>query len=345
MANVVNIAALQREAKTYEALLQTLPFTTLMEPLTKLGIGLVDVKDKNVLVAFERKGGLTRPYAAGNPTDNPNVGEIGKVKERELAVEKCVLPFYENIDNYKGYTVVTGQMPVDNKEKKHPLERMILEEVVKTVTEDCIDAMFHAKRDTSDLTPMGMFDGLNEMIDAEIVTGEIAAAKGNYKATGTISLPASTSDTDAIDQVVDFVRAGHAKLKKNAILAIDPETLYFAIKALENKTINHSLVNFEALLNYVRSICLAPTLQIVSDECLGTGGRLIMYSPGNLEFGMKTQTDKDFVQVRNPYSDPNWVQFWCQFEAGTRIRSIHEKSFIVNDQTNTAVELSGDYRS
>jgi hypothetical protein len=120
MANVVNITDLQREAKTYEAMLQTLPFTTLMEPLTKLGIGLVDVKDKNVLVAFERKGGLTRPYVAGNPTDNPNVGEIGKVKERELEVEKCVLPFYDNINNYKGYTVIGGQTEPDNQEKKTP---------------------------------------------------------------------------------------------------------------------------------------------------------------------------------------------------------------------------------
>jgi hypothetical protein len=82
------------------------------------------------------------------------------------------------------------------------------------VAEDNVDAMFHAKRDTSDLTPMGMFDGFNEKIDAEIVTGEIAAAKGNYEATGAITLPSGTSDTDAIDKVVAFVRAGHAKLKK-----------------------------------------------------------------------------------------------------------------------------------
>jgi hypothetical protein len=60
---------------------------------------------------------------------------------------------------------------------------------------------------------------------------------------------------------------------------------------------------------------------------------------------MRTGSDKGFVQVRNPYKDPNWVQYWSQFEVGCRVRSIHAKEFMVNDLTNTAIELAGDYRS
>jgi hypothetical protein len=345
MANLIDINLLQREAKTYEAALQLLPFTTLMEPLSNLGINLVDVKDKNVFVSFQRKGGLSRPYVAGNPNDSFDAGEIGKVVEHELAVKPCVLPIVENVRNYKNYSVISDQPGTDNQTKKHPLERLILENVVKTVSEDIIDAMFHAKFDVTDQTPMGMFDGFGEIIDDEIAAATISQANGNLYPTGALAIPSSTSDTNTIDKIVEFVRAANPKLKKGANLLIDGKTLYHAMKALENKTSLHQLVTFEALLAYIRSVAIAPTLNIVTDDCLGEGGRLILTTPGNIELGMRTRNDVDFVQVRNFYDDPNWAQYWCQFEAGGRIRETHAKKFQVNDQVNTAVELSGDYRS
>ena len=114
---------------------------------------------------------------------------------------------------------------------------------------------------------------------------------------------------------------------------------------MENKVKSHQVIDFETLLKYIRSICFAPSLTIATHDCLGSGGRLTLSIPGNFELGMRTQTDKDFVQIRSPYKDPNWVQFWNQFNAGGRIRSIHAKNFLVNDQLNTAIELAGDYRS
>lgn len=345
MANLIDISALVREAKTYEPALQLLPFTTLMEPLQKLGINLVDVQDKNVFVSFHRKGGLSRPYVAGNPNDSFDAGAIGKVLEHELAVKPCVLPIVENVRNYKNYAVISNQPGTDNQTKKHPLERVILENVVKTVSEDTIDAMFHAKFDTTDATPMGMFDGFGELIDDEIAATTISEANGNLFPTGALADVTNTSDTNTIDKIVAFVRAANPKLKKNANLMIDPTTLYYAMRALENKVSLHQLVTLEALVAYIRSVAIAPNLNIVTDESLGTGGRLILTAPFNMELGMRTRSDVDFVQVRNFYDDPNWVQYWCQFEAGTRIRETHEKMFQVNDQTNTAVSLSGDYRS
>jgi hypothetical protein len=303
------------------------------------------LKTKTSSFFFERKGGLIRPYVAGNPDDDINVGEVGKAKERILDVKKCVMALRDHVDNYNAITVVTGQVAANNQSKEHPLEKLILESVVNTISEDLLDAAFHMKRDEADLTPMGCADGFNEIIDQDIAGGDVAAAKGNYEATGAISAPANTSDTDAIDKVVAFVRAAHPQLRKNGILLIDPTTLYYVMKAMENKVQSHQVIDFDTMIKYMRSITFSPNLNIKTADCLGSGGRLIFTKPGNLDFGMRTGSDKGFVQVRNPYKDPNWVQFWSQFDVGCRVRSIHEKEFQVNDQVNTAIELSGDYRS
>jgi hypothetical protein len=60
---------------------------------------------------------------------------------------------------------------------------------------------------------------------------------------------------------------------------------------------------------------------------------------------MNTKTDVQFIQARNPYEDPNYVQFWSQWELGARINSLHEKEFFCNEQTNTATDMAGDYVS
>jgi len=345
MALLINIDNLVRLAKTYEPMLQTLAFTTLQEPLDALGISLVNVKDVNVLIAFERKGALSRPYVVGNPSDDVRAGEIGKVKERELKVDKCVLPLVEHIDNYKQYEVVTGQTPSDNQSKRHPLEQTILQNVVITEAEDIVDAMFHSERDESDQTPMGMTDGFNAKIAAEKSSGDISIANGNLVNTGSIVTPATDSDTDAIDKVVEFINSADPKLKKSGNLLIDPKTLYFAILALQNKTDKRQLITFQLLQEYIRNICLTPNLNILTHTCLGEGGELILTPSYNLELGMRNITDKDYIQVRNPFQDPNWIQFWGQFEIGTRIRLINRKVFQVNDNVNTAVGYSGDYRA
>ena len=342
---LVNISGLQTEAVKYEPVLKTLPFDTLETGLAPLGINVIDVTEKNIIQSFERKGGLIRPYTAGDPDDDINVGEIGKVKERELDVKKCVLALREHIDNYKGMKIVGINTNSDNQSKKNPMERIILEAVVNTISEDILDAVFHMKRDTADLSPMGCADGFNELINNDIAAGDIVTGKGNYKATGAIILPANSSDTDAIDKVVDFVRSAHPQLRKRGILMLDPTTLYYVLKAMENKVQSHQVIDFETMLKYMRTVTICPTLQIATADCLGTGGRLIYSKPGNFDFGMRTGSDKGFVQVRNPYKDPNWVQYWSQFEIGCRVREIHAKEFMVNDQVNTAIELAGDYRS
>lgn len=69
----------------------------------------------------------------------------------------------------------------------------------------------------------------------------------------------------------------------------------------------------------------------------------MLMKDGLLDFGWNTQRATQFVQVRDPFEDPNDVQFWLQAAYGTRIQDWHEKVFRINDQTNECINLAGDY--
>ncbi len=104
-------------------------------------------------------------------------------------------------------------------------------------------------------------------------------------------------------------------------------------------------MTFASLLTQLREDCSIPNLQIVSHYALGVGDRLVLTEPGNLDLGMNTFSDTGFVQVRNPYENPNYVQFWMQWEIGMRVKNLHKRGFMMSDGTVTANPLSGDYVS
>lgn len=345
MPPTVNIEDLNRMAVKYNPLIQTLPFLMLEESLTALDINQLEISAKDVLLQFQRKSGISRPY-------NPDavlglVGEVGKIKERTLEVKTCFAAIKEHSGSYKDSKLVLNTVEdqkVSNVTKKHPLEVIIIQNKIKTIAEDIIDYIMFGERDEEGTTPADMFDGIDTKISAEILAGDIAEGKGNLKNTGAIIAPVDSDDTDAWDILVAFIRSAHPMLRKNSVLYITNETLFNAMDALGNKLKYTGPMEFEKFQSRLEGSTKSK-LKIVSEPALGTGCRLKLTAPRMFDFGMSTKGDNAFCQVRSPYEDPNIWQFWTQWDAGTRIRSIHEKEFLVNDQTNTALPLSGDYVS
>ena len=217
--------------------------------------------------------------------------------------------------------------------------------MITTVGEDIIDCLFHAVRDVNDQTPQGMTDGFNTLIDKFVVAGEIAQAKGNLVACGSLDAPVDGADISAFTNARDWLRNVDPKWRqKPAVLYVPYNSLINIKDALENKKTSYKDVTFASLLTQLQEDCGIPNLQIVAHYALGVGDRLILTEPGNLDLGMNTMGDAGFVQVRNPYEDANEVQFWNQFEIGTRIKNLHKRGFMVSDGTVDANELSGDYK-
>lgn len=345
MSTVVNTESLNKAAQKYNPVLQTLPFLILADVLAALEINQLEVAAKDILTQFQRKSGLARPY-------NPNSaigykGEVGKIVERPLEVKTSYAAIKESGKAYQGSKLVLNTVEdqkFDNQMKKHPLEVQIIGAKLKTISEDIIDYVFHGEYDDDGLTPADMFDGYNTIISTEIAGGSIAEALGNLKATGAIVAPADVDDTDAWDLLVAFIRAAHPQLRKNCVLYIPDAALFAAIDALGNKIRYKGVMEFDVFLSHLQGTTQS-RIKIISEPALGLGSRLMLTKPRNLDFGMNTKSDVDFCQVRNPFEDPNIIQFWTQWDAGCRVRSIHPKEFQVNDQVNTALPLSGDYVS
>lgn len=341
----ITVSGLQRAAEKYDPILRKLPFAVLADELAALQINLMDVTVKDTLIEFERRGGTTKPYSATSPTVDLTT-ETGKLIERSLTVSPCVNVIKDHIMAYRDKAVLnaTGDK-VDNQGKKHPLEQLFIESHVRTVSEDILDALFFAERNEADKTPMGLFDGIKTIITDETSAGAIAVAKGNLVNTSAIATPSGETDYAAFTTVLNFIRAAHPQLRKNCVLYISRSAYFHVVDALGNKLKYKNVMDVAELNARLKDLVGAQSLSVIPTDYMGTGSNLILSAPRNIDLGMNTASDAQFVQVRNPYEDANYVQFWLQFEAGMRVRHIHEKMFQTNNQVNTSVALSGDYVS
>lgn len=344
--SVINVTSLQRAAETYQKDFMLLPYTVLIPTLKELRVSMLEVNNKDILIVKERAGGAARPYVAGNEIKYKN--EISRLVQRELQTYDAYAPLRDNIKNYRSKQVLydASRNKVNNKTKQHPLERDIIADVVVTVGEDIIDSLFHATRNTDDQSPMGMANGFNTLLDGFVVAGEISIPKGNLVQCGSLAKPVDKDDETAYTSLRDWLRNIDPKWRHRQVVLYIPYSCMIHVKdALENKKTSYKDVNFSVVLQQLREDCAIPNLEIVSHYALGIGDRLILTEPGNLDLGMNTFSDVGFVQVRNPYEDPNGVQFWMQWEIGMRVNNLHKRGLMMSDGTISPNILSGDYDS
>lgn len=342
---VVNVASLHRVNETYQKDFMVLPYAVLLPVLQELKVSMLEVNHRDIVVVKERKGGLARPYSA---TDIQYAAEVMRLRERVLQTEMAYAAVKDDVTNYRTKKVLfdAAKNKVNHQTKNHPLERDIIADQVTTVGEDIIDALFHAERDETDLTPMGMADGFNTILDKLVVSGEISLAKGNLVECNSLGAPVDAGDLTAFNSLRDWLRGIDEKWRNRQVVLYIPYTSLINVKdALENKKTSYKDVTFASLLTQLREDCGIPNLELVSHYALGVGDRLILTEPGNLDLGMNTFSDTGFVQVRNPYENPNYVQFWMQWEIGMRVKNLHKRGFMMSDGTVTANPLSGDYVS
>ncbi len=342
MPNAITVDGLTQEAKKYQKQLRFLPYYILGPILAKHGISLMQVAGIDTSIEAQRKGNLLRPYVQGAIN---NKDGIVKFVEMDLSLETSYISIKDNIKNYKDKKLMNKPEAGTgiNKTKEHPFKKLITSKTVETASEDVLDALFTGVYNDAAVTPSAQdcFDGYETKIDNATIDGVIAAGNKNLTATGPISAPTSDTDYAAINTIVDFVRSASKFLQKNGILYITTTSYLYAVDALEYKY-KYKDMDLNAVEAYINKKANSKVKLIVSDH-MGVGSRLILTIPGIFDFGMDTFGDYEFVDVRDPYEDPNLVQFWLQADFGTRIRSFHPKVFHTNDQGLTADPVSGDF--
>jgi hypothetical protein len=339
----VNVASLQKAAQTYDKDFKAMPHLVLLPELMALRIRLLNVPNKHTIIEQLRKGGITRPYEKGGDIGYSSIGEL---KERSLQTETSFAAIKDNIKNYKEVDVLFDptKSQNDNQTKKHPLEMMIIKNQIITVGEDILDALFPAERNVADKTPMGMFNGFDTIIDNAIASGEISLEQKNLINSGAITAPASETDTSAWDALLAWLRKASAKFSigQVCVLRIPIRKYSYCSDALANK-LRYKDVEFADFVRHLQDKANLPKLIVVRHYVFGDGDRITLQVDGNLDLGMNVIGDEQFVQVRNPWEDPNLVQYWLQFDAGARINSLHPYKFITNEGVPVAMAMSGDY--
>lgn len=328
-----DITSLTETAIRYQRDLRYLPYATLAPVLGQLGITLYPgVQNKDVLTNFLRAAGIARPYVSGTIEES----EVGKVEEKTLEIHLAYANVKDNIQRYKKTTVGPDVLLGKNKSKTHPWQMVMLTSIIRTFSEDILDALFHAVRNTATRTPMGLFNGYNKIVDDAVTAESIAAAQGNYYETGAIS------SSNAYEKLENMYRSAHPMLRIRPSIMLVP----FHIGDKYDDAFFEKFKYKPTMDNYGRSVIQASNgMCSIVRTPYQAGSRVMIYAPGNLHFGMDNLSDADFVQVRTPYQDPNDVQFWLQAGYGTRIASVHPKVFMVNDQNDAAAAYSGDYIS
>lgn len=347
MANeIINVDELNRLAVKYGPVLRELPYFKLEDELKKLKIAFYsDVKEEMIDIVQERKGGLSKPYAiqaAG--TVIAGAGEIAKVLERRLKPEDSYISLKDNIKNLQGKRIATNTPEAEmvNKiSKEHPLKSLILLNLLKTISEDIVLSLPFAKRDITDKSPMGMFDGYFELIDKDIATGIISEANGNLFLTG------SLTTSNGFSKICEFIDNAHPMLRmNNPLLYLTSSCLKNAKKEITTDLQKNKLISTEEFIEYIRQQTDTPTLEVLTSPILGTGDRLILTQAFNFETGMNTKAASEFALFRNIEDDPNWVNIWAEWGIGNRLMFPFAKNFLTNDGTNsTLTGLMGDYRS
>lgn len=336
---VVTVGSLTREAIAFQDVLRALPLYSFNEVAVSLGLNVQEVVGEDKEISTRRKGGLVRGYFPGL-TPNQNFALLGFF-EQSLKPEIVYASFKDNINNYREKKVLTNAgEKVDNKTKAHPLEQEILKNAALSINEDVVFNLFFAERGVDaagSVTPATAFNGFNSKIAALKVAGEIAAGKGNLVNTGAIAAPVDANDTAAYDLVVTFIRAAHPLLRRGETeLRIGLTALSLVRDAYKNKVKAFNYPTLEEVIQRLRDDSMCPGLVIRTHEAYGNGGQLMLTKPGLFDIGFNVESDKDYIQVRTPYEDPNDVQFWGQFAVDTRIKDIHEKIFLTNEVINTS---------
>ncbi len=349
MAKVINVDSLNRTSEQYDPILRMLPFRDLQPRVREMGFRLLSSDKELREVSYERKGGIAKPYAGGTTdVDAEYETAIGKTKEMVLSPQWGYTALTENIMNYEGVNVI-GNAPehVDPQTKKHPQEMLILQSVVKTVGEDLLDALYFAERDITDKSPLGLFDGINTLVDAMVSSGDIAAGNGNLQNSGVLTNGSSGADLyRAYTNLITWLRKANWALRKGSpILKMSYATYYNVLDALTEKLQYKGVLAFEEFLRLIRGDSGIMNLNISIEEEMGSGHRLYLTVPNNFDFSLWTQASQKFVQPRQIFKDPNDIQYWSQWKAGARVRNIHAKSFMMNEQSAVANQLSGDYLS
>lgn len=345
MPKVINFESLTSAAKQWDPVLRTLPFRTLNETAKRMRLNIVNVESgEHIIKNKRRKACIIAPYSAGLTLNQSK--ELMKFLEASLKPEIVFAYVPDNVTNYEDINIISNQgNPVDNKSKKHPLEYLILKDIVTSFSEDVAFNLFSAQRDEEVLSPATSFNGFNYKLSVLKTAAEISITNKNLVESGKFGQGTAQNPVDDYQKLVDWLRKANFFLRQGEVILYCSEHVMNSVrKSYKTRVAAHTDPTFADTVKLLRDDANMPALQVITEPEFGTGSQLMLIKPGLLDIGTRNITDGNFISVRNIERDPNEVQFWVQAAYDTRIIDIHPKVFMVNEEINSLIDLAGDYK-
>lgn len=333
---LINVQGLNETATIIRPELLIYPVVYKKDFLRAMGVDTIGgIQDKMRQYDYERRGGLMRPY---NPLMEADRGKIGQIYENDLIVHLASGIHEDNIQDYKPNTIGGMSLLGTNKTYKNPAERLILYSLMATWTEDLMDVLFHGVRNPAGESPYDLFDGWYTQIQRFIAEGRISEKHKNLVPTGPI-VSMGEGDTKPFYLIENFLSGAHPTLGgRPAILHVTQNT-FNAYQLAAAKVFGSTLTYDQWGLVQLKN---RPNIKMFVNSSMGEGDLLILTVDRNFQLGFDSLSDDEYVLVRNIKDDANVVTMNIQARYGEAIRSIHAKTFCVNDGTLAPISLSGD---
>lgn len=307
----------------------------------KLGFNVItDIENADVAFQFMAKSGTAERYDPDNLSDHP----LGYLIPRKLKVELAVRRLKDNIQYYreKEPFSILGS----NQTFQFPNTEQRLRWIMDAYRGDIIANLFFGNMSLGKKNPLGLYDGVNTIIDQLINSGEISEANFNFKRIDPMIKPTEVGEMYANFET--WVESWDPKLKEaERVLVYLPNTtkkqligdymqVFTGFQSATAGTNSFRFVGYENI-----ELISSPLMGEPSSE---SGARMIATLPGNIDFGCDTETGSAFVNVVQSEADANVLIYQIQTAQGVRIRSIASDALCVSSGVNKPLAIAnGNY--
>ena len=334
---LVDINGLNETANLMREELMLLPIVYNKDYLRRMGVDMIGgIQNKLTAYNYIRYGGLMRPYYPGFEA---RTSPVGKIEENVLQVYLTAGIDKDNIQNYTQFALGDINLLGSNKTYRNPMNALILYSLMKTWSEDLVDAYMFAKRKPDGDNKYDSFDGIYTHILNDKASGKIAENLHNLIPTGPITAPITDNDSEVYKIVNEFLQAAHPTLTQTpSLLLVTSQFSAWLQEAIANKFKNTVTPDQYGNLR----IPGWPNVTVVPCLNMGMGDLMILTKVNNLRLGFDSLSDDEYVRVRSIDDDANILTYNIQARYGTNIRFYNPKMFAINDGSLRPVAYAGD---
>ena len=315
------------------------PAFYMRKELDRLGIVVeTDVQNLLTYTVFAGKGGETRRKIVGDVKES----KLGYFFERTIKTEICVHRVRVNKDAFKERPA--NFRPIDGSAAPlFPETEKFVNKQAQLFSKDVLNCVANGER-TEAGEKLGMFNGLNAIISADINDGIVNKAAGNLVETGVFDAPQSEGDSAAYDEYVKWEQGWSEELLDEEMVNVYlPVDIALAIRdAYEQKHRSHQAAVILENGNF--TLPAHPKRTFIPWNRL-KGTRIFASIPDNIVLAVGNTSEDAVVDIeKDPSHDTTEMVFQIQSPFGVGVKDPSARAFVTNGGTAEQVFISGDYQ-